>query len=71
MKTSSTICFALFLAGVAVFLAQLWFSLWGPDLFVKILLTDGILFLVAFVVNFLLRENRQSEKINNGSGLDS
>ena len=70
MKTSSAICFLLFLAGVVVFLVQLWFQPWSADLFVKILITDGVLFIVAFVVNFLIRENKQSEKINNGSGLD-
>ncbi len=70
MKPSTLICFALFLAGVIISLAQLWFFIWPVDLFFKIIVTNGALFVVSLVFVFLIKENKQTEKIHKGSGLD-
>ncbi len=70
MKTSTLICFLLFLAGVIIGLLQLWFKVWDGETFVKIIITDGALFALYFVWLFLLREQKESRKINGGNGLD-
>ncbi len=71
MKISTAICFALFLGGVLAFLSQMWFHTWPPELFLKIIITDGAFFVVSFIYVFLIKESRQSDKIKHGnSSLD-
>ncbi|MDP9128200.1 MAG: hypothetical protein M3N08_08085 [Pseudomonadota bacterium] len=70
MKLSTLICFLLFLAGVSLFLAQMWFQLWTPDLFFKIIVTDAALFVIGCVTAFLIKENRASDRTNKGNSLD-
>ncbi len=70
MSASAIACLALFVLGVLTFLVQLWLAPWTPDTFWKLILTYGALFLVSFVVNFLLRESRLSERIARDDRLD-
>jgi hypothetical protein len=70
MKALTYTAFGLFLAGVVLFLAQMWFSLLSPDTFLKVGITLAALFVVVFVLNFLIKENRQTDKINEGTKLD-
>jgi len=70
MKFLTGTAFLLFLAGVLMWLAQMWFHLLAPDLFIKISITDAALFVIVFVLNFIIRENRLTAKINQGSKLD-
>ena len=69
MNTTTKISFALFLVGVGLFLAQIWFSILSAELFLKLLITDGLLFGVSLIYAFLIREKTDSDKINKGSGL--
>ncbi len=70
MKILTALCFLLFLAGVLLFLAQLWFHIFAPDIFVKIGITDAALLAIVFILNFLIKENKQTDKINEGHKLD-
>ncbi|HVY13275.1 MAG TPA: hypothetical protein VHB73_06910 [Alphaproteobacteria bacterium] len=56
-------CFFLFFAGVAAFLAQMWAHVWSPAMFLKLIITDGALFAIVFVMAFLIKEHRESKKI--------
>ena len=70
MKPLTLLCYALFLAGVAMYLTQLWFHPWNADTLVKLLITDAGFFAIAFVWAFLVRENKESSKIDKGNSLD-
>jgi hypothetical protein len=70
MNAAGIVAFALFLAGAALFLAQLWLQVWPPETFFKLVATDGVLFAVAVVVAFLARERRESERLSNRRELD-
>ena len=70
MNAAGFVAFALFLAGAALFLAQLWLQVWLPETFLKLAATDGVLFVVAVVVAFLARERRESERLRNNRELD-
>ena len=67
MKPLTLVCFFLFLAGVFLFLSQMWFHVWSSELFVKLIVTDGAAFLVVFVIAFLVREQKATERINKGN----
>ena len=62
--------FALFLAGAALFLAQLWFEPWSPETFVKLMATDGVLLAITVVGAFIIRERRATERLRTGKDLD-
>lgn len=70
MKLPTLVSFGFFLIGMLVFLAQLWFQVFSPEMLVKIMITDGAFFVISIVVAFLIKENRETDKINKGSGLD-
>ena len=62
--------FALFLAGAALFLAQLWFEPWSPETFVKLMATDGVLLAITVVGAFVIRERRATERLRSRKDLD-
>ena len=70
MKGLTAIAFFLFLAGVLLFLGQMWSNILSADAFAKISITDGALFLIVVVLNLIIKENRQTDKINAGKSLD-
>jgi hypothetical protein len=70
MKSSTILCFLLFLAGITMGLLQLWFRIWSNETFFKIIVTDGAFFAISFVWAFLVKESRASEKIKGGNSLD-
>ena len=70
MKPLNIVCFVLFLLGVVMCLMQLWGEVWSPDTFAKLIITDGAVFVVSFVWAFLVKENKESQKIDRGNSLD-
>lgn len=70
MRSLTFTCVFLFVAGVFLFLGQMWFNLLSPDLFIKISITDAALFLIILVIDFLIKENNQTQKINEAKNLD-
>ena len=65
MTPSLAAAFLLFLAGVGAGLAQLWFRVWDPDTFVKIMITDVALFVVVLAWRVVARERRETQRIRN------
>ena len=61
---------ALFLAGAALFLAQLWFDPWSPETFFKLMATDGVLLAITVVAAFLVRVRRATERLRDRRDLD-
>lgn len=70
MKLPSFICFLFLCIGIVLGLIELWFQLWSHEIFFKVIITDGALFVLSFVFVFLVRENKASEKITKGNSLD-
>jgi hypothetical protein len=63
MKPLTIACFALFLLGVAAFVAQMWFHIWEPEIFLKIIITNGCVFAVVFVMQFLIKEEKIAKSL--------
>ncbi len=70
MSPAVVVGFALFVAGAAVFLAQLWLQPWSPETFLKLMATDGVLLAITIVGAFVLRERRSTERLRNRKDLD-
>jgi hypothetical protein len=70
IKALNALCFFLFLVGVLLFLAQMWFQILPSDLFVKSGITIGALLVITFVLNFMIKEGKQTDKINHGKELE-
>jgi uncharacterized membrane protein YcjF (UPF0283 family) len=61
--------FALFLAGAAMALAQLWLRLWAPETFIKLMITDGVLLVVVLVWGVIQRERRETARLRDRNRL--
>ena len=70
MRLASIVCIGLFALAVVLGLAQLWFHLLSPDLFIKSLITIVAIGALIFVPAFILKENKEAEKRAKGGGLD-
>jgi uncharacterized protein YbjQ (UPF0145 family) len=62
--------FALFAAGAAAALAQLWLQVWSPETFFKLMATDGVLLALVVAAAFLLRERRETQRLRDRKQLD-
>jgi len=60
----------LFVIGILLGIAQLWFAPWAPDTFVKIELTLGGLLGIVVVVWFVLKEQKEDRANRSGNRLD-
>jgi hypothetical protein len=69
MRLTAAIALGLFHLGVLIGLAQLWFRPWDYETFLKIAITVGAVLAVVLIWNFLIRENRDYEKIRGGKRL--
>lgn len=70
MKIGIIISTALFIIGVLLVLAQMWFSPWDKILFDKIIFTIGGLFIITLVVSFVYKEYKESKKLKSGGDMD-
>ena len=70
MKSLAILSFFLFVLGVLLFLVQMWFNLMSADTFMKVSITNAALFVITFALNFMIKENKQTSKINEGKDLD-
>jgi hypothetical protein len=61
---------ALFVVGVVVFMAQLWFTPWSAETFFKVEMTLGGLLVIVVVVWFMVNEYRQDRQTRSGDRLD-
>ena len=69
MKPGVLISSLLFVAGIAVMLLQLWFSLWDAELFMKIMITLVALFIVSLVLSFVFKEMADTHQLKNSKDL--
>ena len=70
MKTATVVCLALFVSAVAMFLLQLWLQCWSPEMFSKLFVTDVVLFAASYVIAFVIKEGKDTAKINKKNELD-
>ncbi|WP_374320221.1 hypothetical protein [Aquabacterium sp.] len=56
MKSALMVGMALFISGIVAALLQMWFTPWSAELFLKIEITLGALFLIAIAVWFTRKE---------------
>lgn len=56
MKVGSIVCTLIFVAGMLLSLLQLWFEPFSAELFIKLLITLSVLFVVALAITLVVRE---------------
>jgi hypothetical protein len=59
----SRAAYGVLVLGAGVFLAQIWFEILRPDVFLKTLVTLGIVLALLLIWGFIQRENRESAKL--------
>jgi hypothetical protein len=71
MRTGAIICLVIFVTWVIVALLQLWFDLLSGDIFWKLTLTAGALFIVVLGVSLVVREYIEDKKLKDDGYIDS
>lgn len=71
MKTGAIICLAIFVGWVIIALLQLWFDLLSGEIFWKLTLTAGAMFVVVLGVSLVVREYIDEKKMKDGGYIDS
>ncbi len=69
MKLGAMLNTGLFVLGAIIVLVQLWFSLWSPEIFFKIAVTVGVLFVVSLVLSFVFKEAADTKNLKDGHDL--
>jgi len=70
MKYGSIVCTILFVLGVTLSLAQMWFALFEADLFFKLLITIGAFFVVALGVTLVFKEYLSEKEMKKKGFID-
>lgn len=70
MKTGSIVCLVIFVLAAFLSLAQMWFSPLDTKMFVKILITLGILFVVALGITLVKKEYLDNKKMRDSGYID-
>lgn len=70
MKLGTTICIGLFITAAVLSLAQLWFAPLGAELFTKLLITLGVLFVVVLGVSIAKNEYIEEKKMKDSGHID-
>ncbi len=63
MNWTASVGFVLLLLGVVAALAQLWLNFWSPEIFLKVMITIGVLLAVVIGWNLVLRERRDTARL--------
>lgn len=66
----TALCLFFFVAGVVLYLVELWTDFFPKEIYAKLTATDAALFVVSFVVAFFIKEKKSTNKIDHGSSLD-
>jgi hypothetical protein len=69
MKLSTLASTGLFVLGALIMLTQLWFSLWSPETFNKVIITVSVLFIVSIVLSFVFKEAADTQNLKSGKDL--
>ena len=70
MKYGSIVCTLLFVLGVLLSLAQLWFSPLNPELFWKLLITIGAFFIIALAITLVFKEYLSEKEMKKKGYID-
>ncbi|HVY05240.1 MAG TPA: hypothetical protein VHB46_04625 [Burkholderiales bacterium] len=70
MRTSLAVGTSLFVLGVLIGIAELWFAPFSGETFIKVELTIAALIGIVIVVAFVIRESRENRKTRSGDSLD-
>lgn len=62
--------FGLFVTGAVIALLQLWTRLFDPDIFVKMMITLGVILALLIAWSLVLRERRDGARLHDKSRLD-
>jgi uncharacterized membrane protein YcjF (UPF0283 family) len=71
MRTGAIICLAIFVIWVVIALMQLWFDLLSGEIFLKLTLTAGALFVVVLGIALVVREYVEEKKLKDDGYIDS
>ncbi|MEH6688941.1 MAG: hypothetical protein V7693_16965 [Halopseudomonas sabulinigri] len=70
MKLGAIICLLLFVAGGALSIFQIWFAPLSADAFFKVLITQGILFIISLGITLVTREYLQDKELRKKGFID-
>jgi len=70
MKTGSIICLIIFITAAIMALMQLWFTPLSAELFIKLLITMGVLFVVVLGVTLVKKEYIDNKKMKDSGYID-
>ena len=70
MSWTVPLAFGLFLLGALVVLTQLWLQPWSPDIFVRVMITLGVLLAVVVAWHLVARERRDTARTRKLDKLD-
>ncbi|MGZ8097010.1 MAG: hypothetical protein ACXWTH_11230 [Methylosarcina sp.] len=71
MRTGAFICLAIFVAWVFMALLQLWFDILSGEIFWKLTITAGALFIVVLGVALVVREYIHEKKLKDDGYIDN
>ena len=69
MRFGTKFCISLFVLGALIALVQMWFVVMPVDIFFKVEMTLGIVFVVTLVLTFFAREAAETKKLRDGQDL--
>jgi hypothetical protein len=71
MRTGAIICLSIFVLWVLIALLQLWFDLLSGEIFWKLTVTAGALFVVVLGISLVIREYIDEKKMKDDGYIDS
>lgn len=71
MRTGAIICLVIFVIWVIIALLQLWFDLLSGEVFLKLTITAGALFVVVLGIALVVREYIDEKKMKDDGYIDS
>lgn len=71
MRTGAIICLIIFVTWVLIALLQLWFDLLSGEIFLKLTITAGALFVVVLGIALVVREYIDEKKMKDDGYIDS
>ena len=69
MRFGTKFCISLFVLGALIALVQMWFVVVPVDIFFKVEMTLGIVFVVTLVLTFFAREAAETKRLRDGQDL--
>ena len=70
MKTGTIICIATFILGSLLSILQLWFEMMPAEIFAKVIITLGVVFVVVLGTTLASREYIENRKLRNSGHID-